>query len=160
MQLSLQRRGILNSCWSTVVFWTEVFIGDGREKKRGTMSHHFDISNSQKTGIKILLIAIEHLQFIEHLLYIRRGFPDGSEVKASACNAGDPGSIPGLGRSPGEGNGNPLQNSCLENPMDGGAWWATVCGVAKSRTRLSDFTFTFYVLVTARSASDFIYFSQ
>ena len=86
--------------------------------KRGTMSHHFDISNSQKTGIKILLIAIEHLQFIEHLLYIRRGFPDGSEVKASACNAGDPGSIPGLGRSPGEGNGNPLQNSCLENPMD------------------------------------------
>ena len=49
-------------------------------------------------------------------------FPGGSEVKASACNAGDPGSIPGSGRSPGEGNGNPLQYSCLENPMDGGAW--------------------------------------
>ena len=49
-------------------------------------------------------------------------FPGGSEVKASACNAGDPGSIPGLGRSPGEGNGNPLQYSCLENPMEGGAW--------------------------------------
>ena len=64
----------------------------------------------------------------------------GSEVKASACNAGDLGSIPGLGRSPGEGNGNPLQYSCLENPMDGGAWWATVHRVAKSRTRLSDFT--------------------
>ena len=46
----------------------------------------------------------------------------GSEVKASACNAGDPGSIPGLGRSPGEGNGNPLQYSCLENPMEEGAW--------------------------------------
>ena len=61
----------------------------------------------------------------------------------SACNVGDPGSIPGLGRSPGEGNGNPLQYSCLENPMDGGAWWATVPGVAKSQTRLSDFTFTF-----------------
>ena len=61
----------------------------------------------------------------------------------SACNAGDPGSIPGLGRSPGEGNGNPLQYSCLENPMDRGAWWATVHGVAKSRTRLSDFTFAF-----------------
>ena len=59
----------------------------------------------------------------------------------SACNAGDVGSIPGLGRSPGEGNGNPLQHSCLENPMDGGAWWATVHGVAKSWTRLSDFTF-------------------
>ena len=68
------------------------------------------------------------------------GFPGGSEVKASACNVGDLGSIPGLGRYPGEGNGNPLQYSCLENPMDGGAWWATVHGVAKSRTRLSDFT--------------------
>ena len=72
------------------------------------------------------------------------GFPDGSEGKASACNVGDQGLIPGLGRSPGEGNGNPLQYSCLENPMDGGAWWATVHGVAKSRTRLSDFTFTFF----------------
>ena len=51
-----------------------------------------------------------------------RGFSGGSEVKASACNVGDPGLIPGLGRSPGEGNGNPLQYSCLENPMDGGAW--------------------------------------
>ena len=50
------------------------------------------------------------------------GFPGGSEVKASACRVGDPGSIPGLGRSPGEGNGNPLQYSCLENPMDGGVW--------------------------------------
>ena len=67
------------------------------------------------------------------------GFPGGSEVKASACNAGDLGSIPGSGRSPGEGNGNPLQYSFLENPMDGGAWWATVHGVAKSWTRLSDF---------------------
>ena len=69
-------------------------------------------------------------------------FPGGPEVKASACNAGDLGSIPGLGRSPGEGNGNPLLYSCLENPMDRGAWWATVHGVAKSRTRLSTFTFT------------------
>ena len=50
------------------------------------------------------------------------GFPGGSEVKASACNEGDPGSIPGSGSSPGEGNGNPLQYSCLENPMEGGAW--------------------------------------
>ena len=68
------------------------------------------------------------------------GFPGGSEVKASACNAGDLGSFPGLGRSPGEENGNPLQYSCLENPMDGGAWWATVHGVAKSWTRLSNLT--------------------
>ena len=70
------------------------------------------------------------------------GFPDGSDGKASVCNAGHLGSIPGSGRSPGEGNGNPLQYSCLENPMDGRAWWATVHGVAKSGTRLSDFTFT------------------
>jgi len=61
-------------------------------------------------------------------------FPGGSDGKASAYNTGDPGSIPWLGRSSGEGNGNPLQYSCLENPMDGGAWWATVHGVAKSRT--------------------------
>ena len=68
-------------------------------------------------------------------------FPGSSDSKASAYNAGDLGSIPGLGRSPGEGNGNPLQYSCLENPMDGGAWWATlVHGVTKSRTRLRDFT--------------------
>ena len=68
------------------------------------------------------------------------GFPGGSEDKASACKAGDPGSIPGLGRSPGEGNGNPLQYSSLENPMDRGAWRATVHRVSKSRTRLSYFT--------------------
>ena len=74
------------------------------------------------------------------------GFPGGSEVKASACNAGDLGSIPGLGRSPGEGNGNPLQYSCLENRMDRGAWWATVQGVAKSRTRLSNFTSLHFIL--------------
>ena len=53
---------------------------------------------------------------------VRGGFPSGSDGKASVCNAGDPGSIPELGRSPGEGNGSPLQYSCLENPMDRGAW--------------------------------------
>ena len=65
----------------------------------------------------------------------------GSEVKASACNAGDLGSIPGSGRSPGEGNGHPLQYSCLENPMDGGPGGLQSTGSAKSRTQLSDFTF-------------------
>ena len=64
----------------------------------------------------------------------QKGFPGGSDGKESACSAGDTGSIPGLGRSPGEGNGYPLQYSCLENPTDRGAWWATVHGVAKSRT--------------------------
>ena len=81
-----------------------------------------------------------HLKRFGHVYLYMWGFPGGSEVKVSASNAGDLGSIPGLGRSPGEGNGNPLQYSCPENPMDGGAWWATVHGVAKSQTRLSDFT--------------------
>ena len=65
-------------------------------------------------------------------------------VKNLPANAGDSSLILGLGRYPGEGNGNPLQYSCLRNPMDRGAWWAAVHGVAKSRTRLSDFTFTFH----------------
>ena len=68
-----------------------------------------------------------------------KGFPGGSDGKVSACNAGDPDSILGFGRYPGEGNGNPLQYSCLENSMDGGAWWATIQGVAKSWTQLSGF---------------------
>ena len=63
-----------------------------------------------------------------------RDFPGGSDRKVSVYNAGDLGLIPEWERSPGEGNGNPLQYSCLENPVDGGAWWATVQGVAKSRT--------------------------
>ena len=62
------------------------------------------------------------------------GFPGGSDGKESACNAGDLGSVPGWGRSPGEGNGNPLQCSCLEDLMDRGAWQATVHRVAESRT--------------------------
>ena len=75
------------------------------------------------------------------MVHISEDFPGGSDDKESACGAGDQGSIPGSRRSPGEGNGNPLQYSCLENPMCGGAWQATVHGVAKSQTQLSDFTF-------------------
>ena len=74
------------------------------------------------------------------------GFPGGSDSKAYARNVGDSGSIPGSGRSPGEGNGNPLQYSCLETSTDGGGWWATVHGVAKSRTRLSNIIFTLFYL--------------
>jgi len=61
-----------------------------------------------------------------------------TDGKESACNAGDPGLIPGLGRSPGEGDGNPLQYSCLGNPLDRGTWGATVHGVTKSWTQLSE----------------------
>ena len=75
-----------------------------------------------------------HLDFSNWQTLDHTVFPGGSEVKASAHNAGDLGSIPG------EGNGNPLQYSYLENPMDGGTWWATVHRVAKSRTWLNDFT--------------------
>ena len=76
------------------------------------------------------------LAFTIYTVY--KSFPHSSVGKESACNAGDPGLIPGLGRSPGKGNGNPLQYSCLENPMDRGAWQAIVHGVAKSRTQLSN----------------------
>ena len=67
-------------------------------------------------------------------LSLTEGFPGGSDSNESACNAGDPGLIPGSVRSPGKGNGNPFQYSCLENSMDGGTWWATVLGVAELGT--------------------------
>ena len=79
--------------------------------------------------IKLLILTVFGPQ-----LCTRMGFPGSSDGKASAYNAGDLGLIPGLGRSPGEGNDNPLQYSCLENSMDGGAWWVTVHGVTKSWT--------------------------
>ena len=66
------------------------------------------------------------------------GFPGSSDCKESACNVGDPGLIPESGRSPGEGNGNPLQYSCLENPMERGTWWVTVYGVTQSWTSPSN----------------------
>ena len=81
------------------------------------------------------------LVFCDQLISLGiRDFPGGSDGKESTPSAGGLGSIPGLARSSGGGNGYPLQYSCLENPMDRGAWRATVHRVAKSRTRLSDFT--------------------
>ena len=94
----------------------------------------------QNRGYGELMMRLEHPQILVSVVV-----PGGLDNKEPACNAGDLGSIPGLGRAPGEGNGNPLQYSCLENSMDGGAWQATVHGVAKSQTRLSDFTFTFSI---------------
>ena len=69
---------------------------------------------------------------------LKKGLPSWLDSKESLCSAGNPGLVPELGRSPGEGNGNRLQYSCLENPMDRGAWQATVHNIAKSRTRLSN----------------------
>ena len=92
-------------------------------------------------SISCIFLELSSLAFSGQIHIILWGFPGGSEVKVSTWNAGDPGLIPGSGRSPGEGNGTPLQYSCLENPMEGGAWLAiTVHGVAKSRTRLDCFT--------------------
>ena len=82
-----------------------------------------------------------YLFFVVTIHFIILGFPGRSVGKESAYSAGDP--IPGSGKSPGEGNGNPFQYSCLENPIDGGAWQATVHGVTKSQTRLSMHTGTY-----------------
>ena len=73
-------------------------------------------------------------------MYMYMGFPGCSDSKESACNVGDPGSIPGLGRSPGGGHGRPFQYFCMENPMNRGAWQAIVHGVTKSQTQLSSAT--------------------
>ena len=90
---------------------------------------------------RILTGSLEHLNYILPEVSVSSavlGSPGGPDSEESACNEGDRGLIPGSGRSPGEGRGNPLQYSRLENPMDRGAWRATVHGVAKSQTRLSD----------------------
>ena len=101
------------------------------------LPHSLDLPLLQDSGLEVGRAqepSLEHLHWVCVCIGITKGFPGGSEVKASARNVGDLDSIPGLGRSPGEGNGNPLQYSCLENPMDGGGWRAIVHGVAKSRT--------------------------
>ena len=90
-----------------------------------------------KNEFKDEIGKMTYLDFIEsegkskRRCYVNKCFPHSSVGKDSACNARDPGSIPGLGRSPGEGNGNPFQYSCLENPMGRGGWQATVHGVAR-----------------------------
>ena len=90
----------------------------------------FHGSISLKSSSMQLKIYLLRIYFID--------FPGGSDCKESACNARDPGLIPGSGRSPGEGNGNPLQYSCLEKAMDRGAWEATALGITKNQTRLNN----------------------
>ena len=116
----------------------------------GTYVHpwriHVNVWQNQYNIVKFKKIIINKNPFI-----VISWFPGGSDVKASAHNVGDAGSIPGSERSLGEGKGSPLQYSCLENSMGGGAWWVTVHGVSKSQTRLSDFTFTFTVIEKSQS---------
>ena len=89
-----------------------------------------------KSWTRLKPLSTAHIKYkTKHHIYVKRtDFPCGTE---NACSAGEVSSIPGSGRSPEGGHGNPLQYSCLENPVDRGAWWATVQGAAKSRTRLS-----------------------
>ena len=104
----------------------------------------------------VLLDALHELQKNTLLQKDTGSFPGGSDGKASAYNLGDLGSIPGLGRSPGEGNGNPLQYSCLENSMDGGAWCATAHGVAEScRDTTERLHFHFHHKLSAYCATPF-----
>ena len=108
----------------------KVIFGDS-----GKNSYYFGVEVTSYVlgrSLKELLIILFWVLVVRVESYM--GFPGGSVVKNSPANAGDMGSIPGLGRSCGEGNGNPLQYSCLGNLMDRGAWWATVHGVAESRT--------------------------
>ena len=104
----------------------------------------------KSSGLRKGMDALRHfpIPFPMHFFHLAIG---GSDSKESACNAGDPGSFPGSGKHPGEGDGNPLQYSCLDNSIDSGAWLATVCGVTKSRTELSDshfhFSFLSYMLL-------------
>ena len=88
------------------------------------------------TICKLCLLVFATTLQIGHPYPYLRGFPGVSDSKESACNAGDPGSTPGLGRSPGEGNGNPLQYSYWENSKVGEAWWTAIHGVTKSQTQL------------------------
>ena len=121
---------------SSIPAWEIPWIGSlvGYSPRGRTESEHMTNLRDGTKGIQKELGQRESQQL---------NFPGGSDGKASAYNVCNLGLIPGSERSLGEGNDNPLQYSCLENPLDGGAWWAIVHGVAQSRTRLSDFTFTF-----------------
>ena len=118
---------------------------------KGLQSQFFQLKKFKHTGqlkeqynthlyiiylFKSVVVSILHVYSVSLYRNIQ-GFPGCSDGKESACNAGGLGSISGLGRSPGEGNGNTPQYSCLENSMDRGAWWATIHGVTKSWTLLS-----------------------
>ena len=114
-----------------------------KEKEEGNPLQCSCLENPRDGGAWWGLTESDTTEATQQQQDILMDFPGGSDGKASVYNTGDPGSVPEWGRYPGEGNGNPLQYSCWENPMDREAWWATVHGVTKSQTGLSNFTFTF-----------------
>ena len=107
-----------------------------QHKKENELPSHETTWRKQKCISPSEISQTEKAKYCVIPIIRYHGLPCGSDGRKSACNASDLGSIPRSGRSPGEGNGNPLQYSCLENPMDRGAWQATVHQVAKSQTRL------------------------
>ena len=113
----------------------EIFLTQGSNPRL----LHWQVNHYHFSPLLLLLLSPKDikLNFLSTALFCWC-FPGGSVVKNPPANAGDVGLIPGSGRSPGGGNGNPLQYSCLENPMERGAWRATVYGVAKSQTQLSN----------------------
>ena len=115
---------------------------EAETKISGLRGLRLGVGCDYKENMKILWWLNCSVSWFWRCSHIYLDFPGSSDSKTSAYIAGDLGLIPGLGRSPGEGNGRPLQYSCLENPINGGASWATVHGVAKSRTWLNNFTFT------------------
>ena len=111
------------------------FVLNGAIEERARILPHFHTKQTHPLTLKFPGIFADELVLggCNYLGFLY-SFPGGSDGKESACNAGDSGSIPGSGKFPGEGNGNPLQYSCLKSPMDRGTWWAIGHGVAKSRT--------------------------
>ena len=107
-----------------------------------SLLHYFAFAFFVKDKLIVFIESVSELYSVPFICFaniiLYWGFLGSSVGKESACKAGDPGSVPGLGRSPGEGHGNPLQHFCLGNPMDRRAWWAAVHGAAKSRTQLSN----------------------
>ena len=146
------RDGKPASGWSQCCGWQ-----GGKTKNVGLLN-----SQTLKWILTFSLLLFEKIHFLcfyQHSLWFSRGFPGGSDGKESSCNAGDLGSIPGSGRSPGEGNGYPLQYSCLENSMYMGAQWAIVHGVAKSQTQLSNWHFHFHFVIVRLGLKSFLSFS-
>ena len=130
--------GILHA---RVLEWVAIFLLQGIFPTQGSNPDLPHSSILSPCGGKNQTRLSAFTSLLHRQLYLSSGFLGDPDGKESSWNAGSPGLIPGLGRSPGEGNGYPLQHSCMENPMDKGAWLATVHRVTKSWTWLSDFHF-------------------